>query len=44
MIASGMTAARNQSVTEANGNEELKPTSSISSVPSTMPATSGSRW
>ena len=39
--ASGIVAARNQSLIEANGSDEENPTSSINSVPSTTPATNG---
>src|ERR1700752_4906164 len=42
MTASGMVAARNQSLMDANGRDVANPTSSISSVPSTVATTSGS--
>ncbi len=41
-IASGMVAARNQSLIDANGSEVRNPLSSISSDPSTTPTSNGS--
>src|SRR5882757_3235627 len=38
-----MVPARNQSLTESNGSDVMKPTSSIISVPSTTPSTSGTK-